>query len=296
MKIIVCVSGAIPNNDGFETLTSVEENIMTMKSILPDADYAFTTWEDQPYNAFTNRRYKTPPMTYNPGKKQILHDIKLLRELRKKDPSAIKKLKEYAEDNLNTENEIMRQMEDNVTKRTWFRKQQKQLIIHAMTCRDFVKPEHDVVIRMRYDTLLDEGFLKRWVYELAELCYRERRPIGFHRYPRTGSQIYSKQPIMEFSHQGNSVDSSLCRDFLLMHRADMIDYNILMNLYDTKRLQFSEPAWYQLLCEAYGTHAIIINLPITLSKLGWFEEQEKNKESDKFLSELISQTYPALSV
>lgn len=69
-----------------------------------------------------------------------------------------------------------------------------------------------------------------------------------------------------------------------------------MNLYDTKRLKFSEPAWYQLLCEPYGTNAVIINLPITLSKLGWFEEQEKNKESNKFLSQLISQSYSALSV
>jgi hypothetical protein len=295
MKIIVCVSGAIPTDSQFEMATTIEENLYVMKRVLPDADYVFTTWDDQPHSLLTNKRYKVPPMTYNPAKGQIQHDINRIRKLRAGDEEETKKFDEFVVSNINTKEELMHQMLDTVGKRTWFRTQQKQLIIHSLTCRDFVKDDHDVVIRMRYDTVIDEGFFKRWVFDLCKLCYDERRPIGFHRYPRTGSQIYSQQPIMEFTHTGQGVDSHLCRDFMIIHRADMCDYKIIDHLYAHKTLSFSEPGWHQLLCEPYTSNAIMVNLPITLSKLAWFENEERNKEgSGKKLSELISSSYSAL--
>jgi hypothetical protein len=296
MKVIVCFSGALPMRDADDE-QKINRNIQKIKSILPKADFVFTTWEDQPDAVFINKRYKVPVMSWCPGKAQIKHDIKMFRGLRDEDPDIIKEFNDWQEKNLNTAEELKTQIVYNIGKRQWYKQQQKQHIIHALTVRDFVDPkQHDIVIRMRYDSIIRDN-IENWIERLCMLCHETRRPIGLHRYPRQKQQIYSSQPIMEFATPTKNIDSTLLRDFILIHRADMCDPNILEHLYESKTMSFSEPAWYQWLCKPYGVRGFIVNLGVTTNKIDEFEQFERAKPhgEKKHLTMLISTSYPGLS-
>ena len=52
LKIAVCWSGQLRLN--------YHTNILRMKKFLPDADFYFTTWDNQPNEIFLNRKYIEP--------------------------------------------------------------------------------------------------------------------------------------------------------------------------------------------------------------------------------------------
>lgn len=296
MKVIVCFSGALSISNENDA-QKVNENIQKIKNILPKADFVFTTWEDQSDALFINKRYKVPMMSYCPGRDQIKHDIKMYRGIRDEDPEILEQFEKWQEKNVNTAEELKKQIIENLSKRQWYKQQQKQHIIHALTIRDFVDPkQHDVVIRLRYDSIIRDNIVN-WIERLCTLCYETRRPIGLHRYPRQKQHVFSNQPIMEVATPNKDHDATLMRDFMIIHRADMCDPNILEHLYESKILAFSEPAWYQWLCRPYDVKPFIINLGVTTNKIDRYEkiEQAKPPGEKKNLTMLVAVSYPGLN-
>lgn len=241
MKVAVLYCGTIPD------WCNAHDNILRLRKILPKADFFFTSWDNQPLHNFVNRYYHEPTHHYNSAVYMLKNYITAYRK--------------FKESNWNVDSLpycfhhksaefTKKHLEDVISNRKYYRNQNKQHIIYALTYRDFIKKEHDVVIRVRYDSIIQPEF-ENIVKSVCEQAYYDRRPIGFHHFTNSLEDLLNPVPPHEETelHQ-NGVFRSL-RDFMIIHRRDMFDPEFVLYLWETKALTFAEAAWYQILCEPY---------------------------------------------
>ena len=234
MKVAVCFSGLLRGD--------YEATVERMKYVIPEADFFCTTWKGQPTSNIIVREYEQPKMHYHPQHLIIKQYMRLYRKMRDTnwDLSYIPFQKRILGKEKNEE-----EIKKVITSRNKSKHQTKQILIHAMTCRDFVTDDYDVVIRARYDTYIDKR-LKNYIKDLCEATYKHRQPHGFNHFNTKGLQGVLQHPIEITGNR--SLD---CNDFMIIHRRDMFDHNLVQYLHDQKLLTPAEAGWWMVLCKPY---------------------------------------------
>lgn len=246
MKVAVCYSGQIRG--------TYERNIARFRSILPKADFFFSSWENQRQNdpfGIINRFYKEPKATYNPAAKHQRKYVKLLRKFRNGEidrqdyPVRWKKM---------TNKQIEEEMTCVLEGRNKSFHHMKQHLAHAMMVRDFIQGnEYDIVIRTRYDCIVFPEF-KLFAEEFCNQVYKTGNAMGFHDNNRKKTLDHSLKPKRWLeNNRGRDLN-----DFIVIHRADLFDPDRTFYLYDTKQLQPAEGGWYQTCCEPYNTSGVTV--------------------------------------
>lgn len=273
LKIAVCWSGQLRLN--------YKENIERMKKFLPDADFYYTTWDNQPQETFINKVYTEPKSHYNPSKKQLEINLKLLRKLRNNEINVDDLPQRFHDGDKNVDAKaskglakLERECLTGVTHRIRSRNHTKQHIAHALTVKDFVTGKgYDIVIRARYDTFI-RAEMKCHIKEFCQWVYDNKQPMGFHSYNNSGTLEECIKPSVRIHNMyGNS-----CHDFMIIHREDMFDPRRTLQLYERKIQSPAEHGWYKILCEPYFVRGVDCT---GLTKIGaqhadhvqWFHER-----------------------
>jgi len=247
VKVAVCFSGQIRGDYG--------ENIKRFKTVLPNADYYFCTWEnqkDRDYLGIINRFYKEPKATYNPAASHNRKYIKLLRKFRngeldpQKYPIRWKRMdKQQIEDELTCVLEGRNKSYHHM----------KQHLGHAMIMRDFIVGKgYDIVIRTRYDCYVFSE-LKFFIKDFCEQVMMHGNPMGFHDNNRSKTLDHAIKPKrMLENNRGRDLN-----DFIVIHRADLFDADRTFFLYERKALHPAEGGWYQTCCEVYDLAGVTVS-------------------------------------
>lgn len=249
-----------------------EENILKARELLPNADIFCTSWQGEKLKPFITKYYVQPKAHFNIGAPLVRNYIKLYRIFKDNDFD----LKSLPDNFQNmTQEKAKDQIINTIKGRNKIRHQNKQQLLYALTYNDFIKPEHDIVIRLRYDSCIQDS-LKDKIEEFCQLVWHTRRPAGFHHFTHsTKDIIFPKEPHEEDCH-ANQISGTL-RDFMIIHRADMFDPNFVFHLWDTKRLHIAEQGWYQILSEPYkAAHRQYISYV----KIAAQEIKEKKQRAD----------------
>ena len=125
--------------------------IREFKEKIDYADFFFVTWDDQPHSELVDVYFKQPLMKYNPGYKQLKQAVKYLRENKKP----------YDIENNKYSDIIQESYIKNIIYRSSQRHRTKQILCHTMAIDHFdLSNNYDVIIRVRYDTIVTEQFFE----------------------------------------------------------------------------------------------------------------------------------------
>lgn len=269
MKVAVLYSGTIPH------WCDAHSNIQRFREMLPKADFYFTSWDNQPICNFVNRYYKEPMHHYNAAAFMLKNYIKVYRKFKESnwDTSAIPFVFRQKSPEMTKQH-----LEDVINCKKYYRNQNKQHIIYSLAYRDFIKKEHDVVIRMRYDSVVMPE-LRDIIQSLCERSYHDRRPLGFHHFTESLLDLLNEKPPHQQTNIHDTGVYKSLRDFMIIHRRDMFDPNFALYLWETKALTFAEAAWYQILCEPYHVRQEHYTGYVKLQKQIQIEEEIKRQYS-----------------
>lgn len=244
MKIAVCYSG--------QMRAEYRKNIDRMKKILPDADYFFGTWHNQPKEDFINKVYYEPKSHYHPNQTALRIAIKILKRIRSGEIHENSDFPQRITDTPNPLEALKKECITTIECRIKNRNHTKQHVAHALMVRDFVDvKKYDIVIRARYDAFF-QSVLKCHIKEFCDIVYEYHNPIGFHSYNNSATlEGCIKSPVRLQQVWGSSL-----HDFLIIHRADMFDPYRTLYMYKNKTLGPAEHGWWQILCEPYQVHGI----------------------------------------
>lgn len=241
MKVAAIVTGQL--NRG-----KIHQNLKALREVLPDADIFHVTWKGQPYSPYINKYFEEPKSHYNPAYHMLKAHCSLYRKLKNNDfdPKTLKAVGYGGQQDAEWIANLIR-------RRQQFRHQNKQHLMYTLAYKEFVKGRgYDVCIRTRYDTHIFPEF-KDVVQEQLELCYDTRRPIGNHWFPQTLREHLYRQDYLH-----GPVDPSppggiqpLIRDWLIVHRADMFDPELILSLYADKKFAYAEEGYFQMFAEPY---------------------------------------------
>jgi hypothetical protein len=223
MKIAVLYSGQIRGN-------SYKNNIRRLKALLPDADFYFTTWKNQPDLPFIDCYFDEPHVSYNCESNLHKLDLKKLREIKDKYGSIPK------------DEKARRVLEYKFRKMG--RDRIKQHLAHALAYQKYVEgKEYDIVVRVRYDLRYDDDFNANIIDHMLKLCYDEKKPVGIG---YLGGYEPGKISLIQ--------PHKFIGDVVIFHRADMFDPQYVFSLANDKKLLSAEFGWFQILCEPYNTN------------------------------------------
>lgn len=209
MKVVICYSGQYRTIQNFDW----KEN---HKFITRHADHIlYTTWDTESHAPSEFIKFTEPTIEYNP------FDIK---EYAKRWPARAKSYRNA-------------EVRHHIT---------KQIIAHELAVNALTE-QYDVVIRMRYDTILGNHNWKSFI----EQSYNENNVIGFGGW--TGVLDKNPSNLNRFikpdeSNQGKKTEASLC-DFMVIHPAHKIKGAI--DLDKQHKLFPGNKGWYQVLVEPY---------------------------------------------
>lgn len=230
MKVAVCVSG-IPKGN-------VQEYLERMKYHFPYT-YFFSTWEDQLDSAMKKipntiiYSWPEPEMHYHPV-------IDLVGK-----PKNIKLLKFQENFETGKFGTVMKNRTQHHT---------KQILGHAYLV-NFIPPEYDMILRIRYDTWLSK---KVDFHEYLNQSYNQRIAIGF------GTRTLRHKNIDKFYevpkiYPEDFSDPELSHDWayylmdpLIMHPRELFDTKYVWKLHKEKKLMPAEWGWSQILSEPYN--------------------------------------------
>jgi len=244
MKVAVCFSGQLRDD--------YHSSIERVRSIIPNADFFFTTWTGQPQENFINRYY-TPPdrHIHYPQRRSFIAQKAGLQKIIDSDfdpdiiPSSLRHLPK----------EKIIPHHDGLFKDFEFKASHNwQHIAHALTVKDFVdQSKYDIIIRCRYDVVVYRE-LAAHIKNFCEQVYENKSPYGFccFNYKQTVDGFITPPKMIK---QNVSRD---CNDFMIIHRADMYDPNLVFFLHEQDALRNAEGGWYQTLCQPYGLFATTV--------------------------------------
>lgn len=220
-KIAILCSGLAQNHFPFE------ENILSWKAALPEADVFKTTWKirNQLNNKFEfNKYYDDFSPHYNCG---LILQKDALKRLRK----AKKNNEAYSHHDLEFIKSYWRQKnKQNV----------KQFVSHIYMYDDFVKNKnYDLVLRVRPETYINPNEITSF-RELCKLAYDEKTIIGFE-------TIDIEYKIHEFGWNFLSTANNVINDWAIIYYAKYFDPDIAMNNYYNKKIRAAELGWFDTL-------------------------------------------------
>jgi hypothetical protein len=254
VKVAVCFSGQLR--------TGYKKCIEKMRKILPKADFYYTSWEGEPIEPFINRYYVQPKPKFNILNKTIRIYLKKYREYQEKDWKNVEGPSNYPhveDDHLRREMKaIIRGMREKGGTSNY------QQLIHAMTVRDFIdQSKYDLIIRVRYDLYVDDR-LEKHIQYFCEYVLENGNPMGF--YTKTEECDFDSHLRPEITIQNTPLAKSI-NDFMIIHRADLFDPNIVFWLFEKKKHLAAETGWYQSLCQPYGITPINVGGLVRIHKV-----------------------------
>lgn len=228
MKVAICISGICRGQ--------AKRNVDLARLHFPTAEFFFSTWEGQPKLPFENAFYHPEPkMHYHPVVDLVDDNCKAPKWLAYKHILC----KEKA-----------------VYERTSH--QSKQILGHALLLQEVPK-EYDMIMRMRYDTVLSKSVD---FTPLLERSYKENLAIGFGTRDRRHKDLNSFAEVPQIyptkdSPPGTSHDWGwYLMDPLIMHPRKMFDIELVFRLHEEKKLYPSERGWYQILSAPFGDNHV----------------------------------------
>ena len=248
MRVAVVFSGQIRGN--------YKANIERMRSIIPNADFFFTAWEDQrklDTAGIVNRFYKEPIEGYligSVGKREVIkRNLKILRKIKNKELSENHKPVRWRG---RSEQKIIDELWAPYLAKKKASHSMKQMVAHALAVRDFCDAkDYDIIIRCRYDIIIDPS-LKSHIKHFCEQTYKYWAPHGFHCFnsEETFANMVKPKKIVQ------NCEGKDLRDFIIIHRADLFDPNRVFYMFDRKILMPAELGWWQTLCQPYMLNGI----------------------------------------
>jgi len=251
MKIAVLYSGQIRGD-------SYKDNIWHMKTILPEADFYFSTWKGDVEYSFIDHYFDEPHIPYNSEKQ--LHQLYL------------KKLRELKEEHGYVPEDASARSVLKCRSRKMGRDRVKQHVAHALAYEKFVYgKDYDIVIRIRYDLEYEKEFDSEALQYLISLCINENKPVGIG-YLGTGGD--HGIPLREVSLVPRA---EMIGDVFIIHKADMFDHTHVYELIENKKLRSAEFGWHQILCQPYATNCWTANQMYAwiAPSEAWIKEQEE---------------------
>lgn len=233
MNIAVIYSGLVrPEKNLYK------DNIWKMHTLLPDADFFYTTWENTFEGEWIDNYYPEPKLHYNCEQHIILESLKTFRKMRDEGDT----------DNMKFKKARYRISEEG---RRRSRRLIMQHLAHAHAVEDYSTGAYDIIIRVRYDLKFDKEFNSETINKMIQTCYETERPVSIgmidpDQFP-PGEMRLVADP---FTAMG---------DFLIVHRADKFDPQIVWDLYKNKELKAGEAGWYQIMCEPYHKESYVFN-------------------------------------
>lgn len=249
MKIAVCVSGIVGTPRHISELAKYNRRLIDK---FPNADFYYGAWENQRENftsVFPNyncKYFKEPLMHYHPylGIKKTdyvtAHFPKFIKYIKKK----------------------KWQIE-------WSLHHTKQIIIHALLV-DTIPSDYDIIVRTRYDAFIHkDADFSTYIID----SYNKKRAIGFATTQKEKfNQLYPSDYVKENGRMRNWM-----LDQLIIHPANMLNKEYVMNLHYSSKLHPAEVGWYQILSKPFGDNH--------LNYHGWVNHDKNIME--KFLKEIL---------
>ena len=269
MRVAVCFSGQLRGD--------YKDNIAKMKSVLPKADYFFTTWDDQPNEDFIQRRYTAPDkrMDY-PQERAYRKQTRGLEIIRESgfDPKIIpKSLSKF------TKKQIEQRYDEMLSTYEAKALNNFQHVAHALTVKDFVdQDKYDIIIRCRYDIVIYSE-LKVHIKNFCEQVYDNGTPYGFCCFndDKIVDTFINPEKVIR---QNVSRD---CNDFMIIHKSSMFSPDLVLYLFEQKALRNAEGGWYQTLCEPYGLFSTTV--------LGFVRMQKQHDDQNNFFESYKENPY-----
>ena len=210
MKIAVCISGLTRKNP--------EIHCNKIKSVFPNADFYYHTWNGRKYpNEFNVLTSPEPTVNYHP---------------------------------------ILDTNQNKSTKLEWYRKNKKnipskqlnatkQILAHKfLVCQ--LEKKYDIIIRTRWDAQISNNIDYAPYLEMAY----DVGPVGFMTRFLKKDNI-NKLRVLE---KNKSETNWYCYlpDVLIMHKPEHFDTEYVETLHKNKQLLPAEWGWYQTMSEPYG--------------------------------------------
>lgn len=162
-------------------------------------------------------------------------------------------------------------MQPILTTRRLSRHQHKQVVAHAWACEHlFDRHKYDVIVRIRYDAVASKH-LKAHIKTLCQVAYDTKMPVGFNHF--NNFSLDGMHPgHFELKFHGTTD----LHDFVIIHRADMIDPSLINYLYEEDLIRVAEVGWYSALCEPYDC--------FSWESLGLVKLQAQQLDENKFFN------------
>ena len=244
MKVAVLFSGQL-RGDYHRTINQI-------RSVMPDDfDFYFGTWSDQNEEKvnqpFIDKVYDYPEFRYNAAQYTIDQATEAYEKL-KKAGFANKALNARLLEEGKSPEEIEKNLRGSIDNLKQKGFSNFQHIAHAYMVRDFCPPgKYDIIIRCRYDVYVYSE-LKAHIKEFCQHVLEFQAPYGFYCYNDYNTQAEYITPVKSLK-QSISKD---VHDYMIIHRADLFDPNLVIYLYDNAALRQAEAGWYQILCYPYN--------------------------------------------
>lgn len=212
MKVAVCVSG-LPRGD-------YHKNISELKEYFP-YDFFYGTWSDAEIALPHVYFFEQPNISYNPGFEFIGNP-----------PYTYKEKGEYHKAKQKP--------------KLWLHRT-KQILLHAYMM-EMIPSEYDMIIRCRFDTVINKQQPTETITTILKNAYQNRRSVGFFTPKRQTEKFLTTFRKLPLKHN-RSVE--MHSDHMIFHRRDMFDTKLVWNLHAKSELVAAEYGWYQILSKPY---------------------------------------------
>jgi len=225
MKVAVCISGQCVSNNPKTNLT---HNNDIIKQHFPNLNFYYATWNsyknefEQEFPKYLCRYFEEPNINYHP-----YLDIPKDKHITKRYQSTLEFMKKDKTGN----------------RLKWSAHHTKQILIHHWLIKDLVD-DYDVIVRARFDTFIS----KNANFDIfIEDTFDNNRVNGF------GATKQKKFDILnEFDSSATGTHHYHILDQMIIHRTDMVNFDLVNILHEQKLLHAAETGWYQVLSMPYG--------------------------------------------
>lgn len=219
MKVAVIFSGLVrPKKELYQNC------ILKIKTLLPNADFFYTTWKGYEEYDWMTSYYDEPKLKYFADYKIFKQSIKQMREINDSSDPKYKALRNRLRDKKKARNLI------------------KQHLGYALAFEEHIT-NHDIAIRVRFDLKFSKDITYEDMDQALDLVYGSERPLGIG---ALHPDVSKPGHITLCDHK-----KALLGDFMIIHRADRFDPQHVWGLYEDKKLLTGEGGWFQIMADPY---------------------------------------------
>lgn len=200
-----------------------------------------------PRSALVNHYFDEPEQNFQYDLKSVREYIRAYRKMEENGWDTSKLPRSVTQSGMRSLEDLKDDLINPARNFRMMRHQHKQTLAHAWAVDHLIdRRKYDLIVRVRYDTVVMRH-LRDNMSTLLDLCYDTKMPIGFNYLNYWGMKnMYPGRFELKY-HPTEDL-----HDFMIIHRADMIDVNYINYLYAEKKMCIAETGWYQALCAPYN--------------------------------------------